>query len=224
MMLLSVWQLYVKDWQDHTMNDFIIQVISIVVILISGMIAVRMLGKKSISQLNLLDVLFIFVLSSTLGALITKPVRIFVAILVVITIIIFVYAMQKIQLKSPLFEKIVQGRSVIVYKNKTFNEKGMAKNNLTVDTIEAALRQKGISSIEACKTVVLETTGQITFEVDPQYEPIKKIYFDDAIKQILKAIDDIKYVEAKIPEMNNVFEEVDHKNPSNKKKVKKNLQ
>ena len=146
-MIHDIWMMYVKDWQDHTMNEHIIQVISILIILITGMLSLRLLGKKSISQINLLDVLFIFILSTTLGALITKPVRIFVAFLVVATIVIFVYIMQKLQLKSAFFEKMVQGRAVVVYTNKTWNESGMAKNNRTVATVESALRANGISSL-----------------------------------------------------------------------------
>ena len=64
---------------------------------------------------------------------------------------------------------------------------------------------QGLPSVEVCKTIVIEFGGNLSFEVYPEYEPIKKIYFDEAIKQILKAIDDSKYIEAKPPEMNKVF-------------------
>jgi len=87
----NILQQYIQDWQGHTKEELIIQVISVIIILSLGMIAIRILGNKSFAQATLIDMIFIFVLSSTLGALITKPQRIFVALLVVVTIVVFVW-------------------------------------------------------------------------------------------------------------------------------------
>jgi uncharacterized membrane protein YcaP (DUF421 family) len=222
-LIMSIWQEYVKDWQAHTKEEFIIQVISIVLILLLGMVAVKLIGKKSVARLNLLDVLFIFVLSSTLGALITNPKRIFVALLVVTTIIIFVRFLQWLQLKINNAEKFIQGMPEVIYENSQFKECAMKKNNLTVDTVESIIRQHGLPSIDVVDLIILETTGTLSFQVKPEYEPIKKIYFDEAMKQIMQALNE-KYTEAKPPEMNNAFQEVVKVKPSLKKKVPKNLE
>lgn len=224
LLMLSVWDNYVKDWKAHTVEEHMMQIISVVLILLIGLIAVKLIGKKSIARLNLMDVLFIFVLSSTLGALITKPVRIFVALLVVAVIVIFVFIFQKLQLKINFFEKLLQGKAEIIYQDKKFNEKALKKNNLTIDTIEAVIRQNGFPSVDVIKTIVLETTGTLSFQSLPEYEPIKKIYFDAAMEQIMQAINDSKYIEAKLPEINDAFKEVDKNQPSSKKDVPKKLQ
>jgi len=203
----SIWDIYVKDWQTHTKEELIIQVISIVIILSLGMFAIRILGNKSFAQATLVDMIFIFVLSSTLGALITKPHRIFVALLVVVIILFFVWLLDKLQLKINFLERLFIGMPFVIYQDAVFNEHAMRRNNLTVDILEAVLRSKGIPSLQACKTIVLEPTGEISIEVLPQYEPIKKIYFDAAMQQILKAVDDLKYTEAKLPELNNLYDE-----------------
>ena len=219
----DIWNIYVKDWMDHSLNDHIIQVITILFILIIGMIAIRILGKKSLSQTTLIDVLFIFVLSATLGALITKPERIFVALLVVITIVSFVLLLQKLQLKITWFEKMMISLPDIIYEHDGFNIDAMKRNSLTVDVVEMAIRQRGYPSIEVCKKICFEPTGNLSFELKPEYEPIKKIYFDDAMNQILKAIKDQNYKEVKLPKMNNVFNEVGGGNEGNQKPIPKEL-
>jgi uncharacterized membrane protein YcaP (DUF421 family) len=220
----SIWEVYVKDWNAHTKEELIIQIISVVIILALGLIAIRILGNKSFAQATLIDMIFIFVLSSTLGALITKPHRIFVAFLVVLTILFFIWLLDKLTLKINYFEKLFVGMPYVIYQDSTFNEYAMRRNNLTVDLLEAAVRSKGIPSLQACKTIVLEPTGAISIEVLPQYEPIKKIYFDAAMQQILKAVDDLKYTEAKLPDLNNLYDEAKGKGHKKDIEIPKHLE
>jgi hypothetical protein len=71
---------------------------------------------------------------------------------------------------------------------------------------------------------VLEPTGAISIEVLPQYEPIKKIYFDAAMQQILQAIDDLKYTEAKLPDLNNLYDEAKGKGHKKDIQIPKHLE
>jgi uncharacterized membrane protein YcaP (DUF421 family) len=203
----NIWQGYIKDWKGHSFDDNIAQILCVIIILFLGVFAIRFIGKKSINTLTIPNILFIFVLSSTLGALITKPYRIFTGIMVVFVIVVFVYILEKLIVKSNIFEQIFIMQPTILYKDGVFQEKNISKSKMTIDQIESWIRVQGYPSVEVCKTIVIEFGGNLSFELYPEYEPIKKIYFDEAMKQILKAIDDSKYKEATIPEMNNVFEE-----------------
>jgi len=220
----NILQQYIQDWQGHTKEELIIQVISVIIILSLGMIAIRILGNKSFAQATLIDMIFIFVLSSTLGALITKPQRIFVALLVVVTIVVFVWILDKLQVKSDAFEKLLTPAPHVIYQDATFNEYAMRRNHLTVDLLEAAVRSKGVPTLQACKTILLEPTGAISIEVLPDYEPIKKIYFDAAMNQILQAMDDLKYTEAKLPDFNNLYDEAKEKGHKKDFQIPKHLE
>lgn len=223
-MFKNIWHTYVTDWKAHTKEELIIQVISILFILLIGTLAIRILGKKSISQMTLTDVLFVFVLSSTLGALITKPQRTLVALLVVTTIVLFVWSLEKLALKINVFERIIISLPEIIYQDGEFKEKALRKNNLTVDNIESHVRQKGYPSLEVCKTIALEPTGIISFELKPEYEPIKKIYFDAAMQQILQAINKTDYKEPTLPDFTNAFEEITQGGKAHKRPVPKYLE
>lgn len=221
----TIWAEYLKDWNAHTKEELLLQVASIVIILFLGMVAIRLLGKKSFAQMTLVDVLFIFVLSSTLGALITKPSRVFMAVLVVITIILFIWILEKLQLKWNFFERILISMPETIYEDGKWFEIHMKRNNVTVDIVESWIRQKGYPSIQVCKRIIIESTGAFSFELKPEWEPVKKIYFDFAINQILKAIDEKnEYQEPYIPPMNNAFEEVEKGALAHKKKIPKELE
>jgi uncharacterized membrane protein YcaP (DUF421 family) len=206
-MWLDIWQKYLHDWNTHTTQDVVAQIISVVVILMFGIIAIKIVGKKSINTLTIPNILFIFVLSSTLGALITKPYRIFVGLLVVSCIVLFVFLLEKLIVKSNMFEQFFIPKPTILYKDGVFLESNILKSKMTIDQIESWIRVQGFPSIEVCKTVIIEYGGNLSFELYPEYEPIKKIYFDNAMEQILKAINNSQYQEIQIPEMHNVFDE-----------------
>jgi uncharacterized membrane protein YcaP (DUF421 family) len=203
----DIWQGYIKDWNTHSFGDVIAQILCVVIILCLGVLAIKIIGKKSINTLTIPNILFIFVLSSTLGALITKPYRIFIGVIVCATIVLFVLILEKLIVKFNLFEEIFISKPTILYKDGHFLNDNISKSKMTIDQIESWVRLQGYPSVEICKTIIIEFGGNLSFELYPEYEPIRKIYFDEAVKQILNAIDGSKYKEAKVPEMGNVFDE-----------------
>jgi uncharacterized membrane protein YcaP (DUF421 family) len=206
-MWLDIWHKYLHDWNAHTTQDIVAQIIGVMLILMFGILAIKIIGKKSINTLTIPNILFIFVLSSTLGALITKPYRILIGLVVVASIVLFVFILEKLIVKSNRFEQFFVPKPTILYKDGVFLESNILKSKMTIDQIESWIRVQGYPSVEVCKTIVLEFGGNLSFELYPEYEPIKKIYFDHAMEQILKAINDSKYQEIQIPEMTNVFDE-----------------
>jgi uncharacterized membrane protein YcaP (DUF421 family) len=209
----DIWQGYIKDWQGHSFADQIAQILCVVIILLLGVFAIKMIGKKSINTLTIPNILFIFVLSSTLGALITKPYRIFTGALVVFIIVLVILLLEKLTVKMNFFEQLFVPKPVILYKDDTFQEKNISKSKMTIDQIESWIRVQGYSSVDICKTIILEFGGNLSFEIKPEYEPIKKIHFDHAMNQILKAIDEKnEYKEITLPPINNAFDEVQNKN------------
>jgi uncharacterized membrane protein YcaP (DUF421 family) len=204
----NIFNIYWQDFKSHSKEEIIIQILSIFIILVVGVVAIKFIGKKSVSQFTLATVLFIFILSSTLGALITKPTRILIALIVVATIVFFVWLLEKLSLKSNAMERIFVSFPSILYQENQYQIRELQKNNITIDQIEMGVRAQGISSVEACNMIILEPTGIISIEVKPEYEPIKKIYFDKAIEQILKAINENKEYKEAVPDIKkNLFEE-----------------
>jgi uncharacterized membrane protein YcaP (DUF421 family) len=219
----NIWQGYIKDWKGHSQDEIFAQILCVVIILFIGVLAVKIIGKKSINTLTIPNILFIFVLSSTLGALITKPYRIFVGLLVVVCIVLFVWILETLIVKINFLEQFLVAQPVILYKNDTFQEDNIRKSKMTIDQIESWIRVQGYPSVDVCKTIVIEFGGNLSFEIKPEYEPIKKIYFDHAMNQILKAIDEKnEYKEINMPQLNNAFDEI--KNNNIKKDVPKHLE
>jgi uncharacterized membrane protein YcaP (DUF421 family) len=217
----EIWQGYMKDWQGHSFTDQIAQIICVVIILLLGIFAIKMIGKKSINTLTIPNILFIFVLSSTLGALITKPYRILTGAMVIGVIVVVILLLETLIVKMNFFEQVFVPKPVVLYKDGQFQVDNIAKSKMTIDQIESWIRVQGLPSVDVCKTIVIEFGGNLSFEIKPEYEPLKKMYFDHAIQQILDAINGSIYKEYQPPELNNAFDEVKN---GHKKDVPRNLE
>ena len=136
-------------------------------------------------------------------------------------IVLFIFIIEKLIVKVNFLEQMLVSKPTILYKDGQYHEKNISKNKMTIDQIESWIRVQGYPSIDVCKTIAIEFGGNLSFELKPEYEPIKKIYFDHAMQVLLKAINDSTYVEVKLPPMNNVFDEI---TDQHKKEIPKHLE
>jgi uncharacterized membrane protein YcaP (DUF421 family) len=205
----QVLEIYLNSFLEHKVGlNFIVQMISLILILLISMFSLRLVGKKSISQLTLPNVVFVFIFTNCMGTLITTPQALFIALILTAVIIMIIIIIEFLQLKYDWLERFLVGRpNVLVYEGEPDTEQ-LKKAKITIDMLESQIRLQGLHSLYECKTITLEPNGNIGIEIKPEYEPIQKIYFDEAIKQILQAIDkNNEYIEAVYPDLTNVFEE-----------------
>jgi uncharacterized membrane protein YcaP (DUF421 family) len=202
---------YWNTFSKHPLEDTILQIVTVLIVLLIAMFAIRLVGRKNLSQLSLPNLVFVFILNASLGALITRPRALIVALIVITTIIVFVVTMQKLQMEVKWLKKIFIGRTLMLMKDGRLNEEVLEKQRITVDQLESHVRVQGVPSLDLCKTLTLEPNGSIGVELKTEFKPINKRYFDEAMKQILEGINDIKYKEAEMPKIRNSFEDVEFK-------------
>ena len=174
-----------------------------VVIVVAGTILLRFAGRKSISQMTLPQT----VIMIGIGSLLIQPVsdkNIWVSIgvgaMLVITLILMEYA----ELKGATFEKIVTGQSKIIVENGIVNEMNLKKVRLTVDQLEANLRQKNVAKLSDVEFATLEPNGQIGFVLKQEAQPVTKKEFQQLIDMIQQSI----YKNQHVTELNEQLEKV----------------
>ncbi len=206
-----IWGKYIHDWTTHSNTDIVAQIVAVVFILFLGIFAIKVIGKKSINTLTIPNILFIFVLSSTLD-------RMFIGAMVVVVITLVILTLEILIVKVNLFEKMFVHKPVVLYKNDQFQKKDIAKSKMTIDQIESWIRVQGLPSVDVCKTIAIEFGGNLSFELKPEWEPVKKSQFEDAMDQIMNALDS-KYIKFQPPNVNNAFDEVRKGEHSQKKEL-----
>ena len=178
-----------------------------------GTILLKIGGRKSISQMTIPQV----VIMIAIGSLLIQPVTgrgLWTTFGVALVLVLSLTFTEYIQLKFDLTESLISGKAVPVIENGNINEANLKKLRLTVDKLEARLRQSGIVAINDVQFATLETSGQIGYTLKKEKQPATKEDIQNLIQLIQKG---------HLPELNNkttsiednIFTETVNKNSSN---------
>ena len=126
-------------------------------------IAYRIMGKREISQLQVID-LIVSILMAELIAIsienIDEP--IYLAIFPIVALVILEIILGKCSLKSKKFNEIMTGKPSLLIVNGKVNFKELIKNRYTLNDLLLELRQNSIKSIKDVEYAVLESNGKLS--------------------------------------------------------------
>ncbi|AAT59873.1 hypothetical protein bthur0009_21730 [Bacillus thuringiensis serovar andalousiensis BGSC 4AW1] len=152
-------------------EDYMNFILEAFILILSGILLLRIAGRKSISQMTLAQT----VVMISIGTIIVQPIvekSVLKAIVSALIFVISVVILEYLQLKSNAFEKFITGKSKTVIENGILNVVALKKMRLTVDQLEMRLRNQGISKIEDVKTATLEPNGQLGYELKEDAKPL----------------------------------------------------
>lgn len=157
------------------------------VLILSGILLLRVAGRKSISQMTLAQT----VVMISLGTIIVQPIAEKSTIKAIAGAAIFVAAiviLEYLQLKLNFFEKFITGKSKVIIQNGQLNIKNLKKLRLTVDQLEMRMRTKGITRIEDIKIATIEPNGQLGYELKDDAKPLTVGEFKKILNNYLPAM------------------------------------
>lgn len=176
----------------------------------TGVIFLRLFGRRSISQMTIAQT----VLMISIGTLIVSPIanrNVFHTVIIAAIFVSFIIVLEYIQLKSPLFERLLTGKSLVLIDQGEINIANLKRIRMTVAQLEIRLREKGIGNIQDVKTATLEANGQLGYELKDDVKPI-------TFKEVKQILDDLGLkVDIKNTESGEVF--VEARKESNEEKM-----
>lgn len=156
-------------------------------LILSGILLLRIAGRKSISQMTLAQT----VVMISLGTIIVQPIvqkSMWKAIAGAAIFVVAIVILEYLQLKFNLFEKFITGKSKIIIQNGQLNIKNLKKLRLTVDQLEMRLRNKGITKLEDVKFATIEPNGQLGYELKDDAKPLTVGEFKKILNDYLPAM------------------------------------
>lgn len=188
------------------------------IIFIVGSLILRIGGRKSISQMTIPQT----VIMIAIGSLLIQPVTgngLWLTLIVAALFILILIVTEFIQLKFDGAETVISGKAVPIIENGNLNVKNLKKLRLTVDKLEARLRQSGITSINDVQFATLEVSGQLGYTLKKEKQPATK----EDIQKLIQLIQNGQLINPSSQTYNqdNIFTETLKRNPSD---VPKHLQ
>ena len=149
------------------MNPYIEIIVRSVIVYLFIIIAIRLFGKKEIAQLSVVDLVFILLISNSVQNAMVGPDSSLIGGLIAAGSLFIVNMILKyINYRSKKLNKLLEGEPVILIYNGTINEVNLKKERITMDEIEAAVREHGVKSISEVNLAMLEVDGNISIVSD----------------------------------------------------------
>ena len=140
-------------------------IIRSVIIYLIVVIAVRIMGKRQIGELNPHE----FVITILISAVATIPIEessiplsySIVPILVFVSLEVLESALS---IKFPAFGRLIDGHPVVVIKNGKLLKNELKRLRFSVDDLNDALRQNDVFDISEVENAIVETNGSVSVQ------------------------------------------------------------
>lgn len=149
----------------------------------------RLMGKKEVSQLNIVDLIVSILIAELIALCIgDKEKSIFVSVIPIMVLTLVQIIMGIVTLKSERIRNLVEGKPIIIIKNGQLNFTEMSKIRYSLDDLLTQLRLQGVKNIESVKYAVLENNGNLSVFCDNNDYPLPLILDGVVDSYVLKDI------------------------------------
>lgn len=136
-----------------------------VIIYLIVVIAVRIMGKRQLGELNPHE----FVITILISAVATIPIQessipLSYSILPILVFVSLEVLESALSVKSKAFRKVIDGNPIYIIKNGKLKKQALKKMRFTMDDLNDALRQKDVFDISEVENAIVETNGSLSVE------------------------------------------------------------
>ncbi len=144
----------------HTLLEIVIRTTTVYAVVLLG---VRLSGKREVGQMTPFDLTLLLLISNSVQNAMTGPdTSVAGGVVAAATLLILNYLVAELSGGNRRFRKLVQGQpSLLVHDGKIISAH-MSKEHVSMDELERALREHGISSYHEVALGVLEVDGSIS--------------------------------------------------------------
>lgn len=125
--------------------------------------AIRLFGKKELAQLSIVDLVFILLISNSVqNAMVGSDTSLPGGIIAASALFLGNLILKKIIYRNERFSHFLQGEPVLlIYKGKV-KDRNLARAGISVNELEAAVREHGVQNMQDVDLAVLEIDGNIS--------------------------------------------------------------
>ena len=144
-------------------NNYIHIILSSIAVYFFIILAIRLFGKKELSQLSVYDLVFILLISNAVQNAMVGPDSTLTGGLVAAgSLFVVNFILKKLQFNFPKFGKAIQGEAVmLVFQGKILSSH-LKNYGITEDELMEVIREHGVSSVSDVDLAVLEVDGNIS--------------------------------------------------------------
>lgn len=144
----------------HPYLDIVLRSVSVYFFMV---IALRIFGKKELSQLNASDIVLILLISNAVqNAMVGSDVSLEGGIIAAFSLFFINYIFKKVMLKSKFVKNLIQEKPEILIHDGKIDFKTVSKLGITSDELDEVIREHGVENYKFVKLAMLEINGNIS--------------------------------------------------------------
>ena len=152
----------------HVLAEIVLRTGVIYIVVLAG---VRLSGKREVGQMTPFDLTLLLLISNAVQNAMTGPdTSLAGGVIAASTLLILNYVVAQLSGGNRRFRKFVQGQPSLLVHDGQVIESHMAKEHVSMDELQRAMREHGIASMHDVALSVLEVDGSISFL---KYDEIK---------------------------------------------------
>ena len=182
----------------------IISFIRAVILLVTVIVALRLMGKRQIGQLQPAELVVTILLSEiAVNPMQDNDIPMMNTLVAVCVLVGTEILLAAVSVKSERFRKLLQGNAVMLIEDGVLQQKNLKKLRYTLDDVLEALRQQGVFDISEVQYAFAETNGLLSIQLKPGKRPVTnedagKIPEDTGIASAV--VMDGRIIRSKLPE------------------------
>lgn len=144
-------------------NSYVHIVLSSLAVYLFIIVAFRITGKKEISQLSVVDLVFILLISNAVqNAMVGSDTSLTGGLVAAASLFVVNFLFKQVLYRFPKLGGFIEGEPLVLIYNGNMLRANLAKARIPVDEIMEALREHGVSRVGEVDLAVLEADGNIS--------------------------------------------------------------
>lgn len=145
------------------MNPYLDIVIRSVAVYLFMTVALRIFGKKELSQLNTADVILILLISNSVqNAMVGNNVTLYGGLVAALALFAFNYILKKIMYRFKTINDFIQDKPLILIHDGKIDFKILSKLEISSDELSEVIREHGVETYKDVKLAMMEIDGNIS--------------------------------------------------------------
>ena len=151
-----------------------ILLIRAVVLYLILLLAMKVMGKRQLGQLQPFELVVILVISEMASMAMQSPTTtLFSSLVPIATVTVLQILISILNLKSEKIRALFCGRPVFLIRKGILQEKAMAKLHLNLNDIEEMSRAQGYFDLSGIENAIMETNGQLSIMPKTSKRPLQ---------------------------------------------------
>lgn len=145
------------------MNEYLDIVLRSLAVYAFMLVAIRLTGKKELSQLNTTDVVLILLISNAVqNAMVGTNTSLAGGLVAAAVLFALNYLLKKLMFRSKWFRNLISQQPEILIHDGNLDFRKLSRLGITSDELQEAMREHGVEHYKDVKLGILEVDGNIS--------------------------------------------------------------